>query len=383
MSKKRVFIAGSGGIGRAVGLLLRELGELEVDLILGDAYMEQAESAVEFILQDSQAPGSVKAMKIPLKGTTTQLTVALSGCDLVLDCLPGGQAPRVAGWALEHGLHYANLTEYVAETKQIMEMAKDAPTGFALQCGLAPGMINVLGMRLFNDFCERYGVDKVDVVKLRVGALTQNAEAPHFYGFTWSPIGVATEYVKQAEVVRDYKTVLVDSLEQVETLLIDGLAYEEATTSGGAADLPEALAGRARNLDYKTLRYPGHWAWVKEQLAQFGDDAERINKLQDLMQSTIPEMEDDVVVVYASVEGQGSTGRRHRLDAAYMVLPEAFGGQTLRAIQSTTAAGLAECARLLLTDEYKGTLLQSELDPELYLNGPYVGAVYGVPNSEQ
>ena len=131
------------------------------------------------------------------------------------------------------------------------------------------------------------------------------------------------------------------------------------------------------------MRYPGHWAWVKGELAQFGEDPERINKLQDLMQSTIPEMEDDVVVVYASVEGKGSKGRRHRLDAAYMVLPEHFGGQRLRAIQSTTAAGLAECARLLLTDEYKGTLLQSELDPELFLNGPYVGAVYGVPNSEQ
>ncbi len=380
---KRVFIAGSGGIGRAVGLLLRELGELQVDLILGDAYIEQANSAVQFIETDSQAPGTVQAIQIPFEGMTPELAEALSGCDLVLDCLPGGQAPRVAGWALEHGMHYANLTEYVAETKQIMEMAKDAKTGFALQCGLAPGMINVLGMRLFNDFCSRFGVDKVDVVKMRVGALTQNAEAPHFYGFTWSPIGVATEYVKQAEVVRDYETVLVDSLEEVETLLIDGLAYEEATTSGGAADLPEALAGKARNLDYKTLRYPGHWAWVKEQLAQFGDDPQRINKLQDLMQSTIPEMEDDVVVVYASVEGPGATGRRHRLDAAYMVLPEAFGGQTLRAIQSTTAAGLAECARLLLTDQYQGTLLQSELDPELYLNGPYVGAVYGVPNAEQ
>jgi saccharopine dehydrogenase-like NADP-dependent oxidoreductase len=380
---KRVFIAGSGGIGRAVGLLLRELGELEVDLILGDAYMEQAESAVAFIKQDSQVAGSVTAAKIPFEGNSTELTVTLSGCDLILDCLPGGQAPRVAAWALKHGLHYANLTEYVAETKEIMEMAKDAKTGFALQCGLAPGMINVLAMRLFDDFCERFEVEKVDVVRMRVGALTQNAEAPHFYGFTWSPVGVATEYVKQAEVVRDYKTVLVDSLEQVETLLLDGLAYEEATTSGGAADLPEALAGRVRNLDYKTLRYPGHWAWVKGELAKIGDGPERIDKLQDLMQSNIPEMEDDVVVVYASVEGQGSKGRRHRLDAAYMVLPEHFGGQRLRAIQSTTAAGMAEVARLLLTDEYQGVMLQSALDPELFLNGPYVGAVYGVPNADQ
>lgn len=381
--KKRVFIAGSGGIGRAVGLLLRELGELEVDLILGDAYPAVAEDAVAFILADSSTEGSVESIEIPFEGMTDALAQALGGCDLILDCLPGGQAPRVAGWALEHGLHYANLTEYVAETQQIMEMAKDAQTGFALQCGLAPGMVNVLGHKLFLDFCSQFGVDSADRLKMRVGALTQNAEAPHFYGFTWSPIGVATEYVKKAEVVRDFDKVLVDSLEEVETLLVDGIAYEEATTSGGAADIPEALAGKVRDLDYKTLRFPGHWAWVREQLAEIGDVPDRIAQLQDRMQSTIPEMTDDIVVVYAAVEGTCAQGRRRRLDAAYTVRPEVFGGQMLRAIQSTTAAGLAECAYQLLTQNPKGPLLQSQLDCEAYLSGPYVGRVYGKPNAQR
>lgn len=380
---KRVLVAGSGGIGRAVGLLLRELGSIDVDLVLTDAHASQTESAAGFICAASEARGCVDTLTLPLDGSAPELDKALAASHIVLDCLPGSQAPRVARWALEHGLHYVNLTEYVAETKQVMALARDAQTGFALQAGLAPGFINVLGMQLFGRFCQRFGVDGADTLKMRVGALTRNAEAPHFYGFTWSPVGVATEYVKPAEVVRDFKKVECPSLEQVETLLIDDMQYEEATTSGGAADLPEALAGRVRDLDYKTLRYPGHWAWARQQLAEIGAAPDRIEQLQDRMLAQIPHLDDDVVVIYAAVEGPDRDGRRQRLDRAYRVYPETFAGRTLKAIQSTTAAGMAECARLLLTTDIRGPLLQSQLDPEDYMHGPYVSAVYGRPLSHK
>ena len=345
---KRILIAGSGGIGRAVGLLLRELGELDVELIFGDADPQQVASAVEFA-------GGGDSVGIPFNGSTPELDRALASADLVLDCLPGGQATRVAAWALEHGCHYANL---------------------------APGFVNVLGNKLFQDFTRRFGVDKVDVLKMRVGALTRNAEAPHFYGFTWSPIGVATEYVRNAVVVRDWNRTSLDSLAEVQRLLIDGVPYEEATTSGGAADMPTALSGRVRHLDYKTLRYPGHWAWVRRQLDAIGEVPDRVAQLQDRMLSAIPQMQDDIVVIYAACEGRTPSGRR-RLDAAYKVFPMELGGQRLRAIQSTTAAGLAECARILLTEDVRGALLQSQLGCEDYLNGPYCSAVYGHPLSEQ
>lgn len=379
--KKRIVIAGAGGIGRAVGLLLREIGEIDVDLVLGDAFDDQLETAAGFIADGNAGKGAVETVKIPRDGTTPELDAALADADLVLDCLPGGQAPRVARWALDHGAHYANLTEYVAQTNQILEMSRGAETGFALQCGLAPGMVNVLGNSLYQKFATRYDVEQIDILKMRVGALTRNAEAPHFYGFTWSPIGVATEYVKDAVVVRDWNQTNVDSLEEIQTLLIDGVPYEEATTSGGAADMPDALAGKARHLDYKTLRYPGHWAWVRKQLEAIGDVPDRVQQLQDRMLSAIPQMEDDVVVIYAAAEGRTPSGRR-RLDAAYTVYPETFGGRRLRAIQSTTAAGLAECAYVLLQGKHKGPLLQSQLDTEAYLSGPFVSAVYKQPLSE-
>jgi saccharopine dehydrogenase-like NADP-dependent oxidoreductase len=58
--------------------------------------------------------------------------------DIILDCLPGSQAPRIAEFAKDYELHYANLTEYVAETEKIKTLAKDATTGFILQTGLHP-----------------------------------------------------------------------------------------------------------------------------------------------------------------------------------------------------------------------------------------------------
>ena len=88
---------------------------------------------------------------------------------------------------------------------------------------------------------------------MRVGALTKYATAPHFYGFTWSPIGVATEYIKDSEVVKDGLLQTVPSLSDTRIKLVDGTPLEEDFTSGGVADLPFALAGQVENLNYRFI----------------------------------------------------------------------------------------------------------------------------------
>ena len=86
------------------------------------------------------------------EGINEQMKAAFERCDILLDCSPGGQAPRMARFAKDFKMHYANLTEYVAETDEIIELAEDAETGFILQTGLAPGFINVLAMSLYQKF---------------------------------------------------------------------------------------------------------------------------------------------------------------------------------------------------------------------------------------
>jgi saccharopine dehydrogenase-like NADP-dependent oxidoreductase len=89
----------------------------------------------------------------------------------------------MARFAFDNKMHYANLTEYVAETDEIIALCKDAETGFILQTGLAPGFINVLAMSLYQKFQANFGVEKVEKIGMKVGALTAHAHHPHFLRF--------------------------------------------------------------------------------------------------------------------------------------------------------------------------------------------------------
>ena len=76
-------------------------------------------------------------------GLTKEMEDIFTKGDVLLDCLPGSLAPKMARYAKDFKMHYVNLTEYVAETNEIIALAKNAETGFVLQSGLAPGYINL------------------------------------------------------------------------------------------------------------------------------------------------------------------------------------------------------------------------------------------------
>jgi saccharopine dehydrogenase-like NADP-dependent oxidoreductase len=376
----KIVIAGAGGIGWAAGLILRELGDFTCDLFLGDMNLEKARKEADRILGGSDRTGRVEPFLLPEEGANPHFTEILRDSHILLDCLPGGEAPRMARLAREHSLHYVNLTEYVAETREIEKIARGADRGFLLQTGLAPGVINVLAHHLFQAFCQKHDVEQVERIAMRVGALTATAEPPHYYGFTWSTIGVATEYVKPSLVVRNFEPLAVPSLEDVKPLSIRGILYEEAYTSGGAANLPDALAGKVKNLDYKTLRYPGHYAWARNLLAEAPPDADKIQYLHDRMLETVPRVEnDDLVVIYTVVEGRDRKQALHRMEYSQVVRPYKVGQHRLQAIQSTTAASLAEGARFLLKTGKRGIVLQTDIaTDEFLLKGPFVCRLYNL-----
>ncbi|HFE64506.1 MAG TPA: hypothetical protein ENK14_08865 [Caldithrix sp.] len=242
--------------------------------------------------------------------------------------------------------------------------------------GRAPGFVDVLAHGLFEKFCKKFQVEKVESGCMKVGALTQNAFPPYFYGFTWSPVGVATLYLKPAKVIRDYRTVIRASLSERSRIMIDGVDYEEDLTSGGAADFPEVLAGKTRDPDYKTLRYPGHYEWIESLLKGIPRGAGEVKKLQKEMEEMIPMVEEDLVVIYASVIGKDANGRLRSMEKSYRIPPLEINGKRLRAIQATTTAGLVESARLLLSGKYKGCIQQSNIDYDDFMNGPFVSAIY-------
>ena len=373
---KKIFIAGSGGIGEAAALLIREWAEFETEIYLGDVSEENLHEAKDFVLQNSQKTSKVESVLMSRDGTSEEMKVAFTGCDILLDCSPGGQAPRMARFAKDFKMHYANLTEYVAETDEIINLTKGAETGFVLQTGLAPGFINVLAMSLYHKFVAQFENEQIEKVGMKVGALTAHAHQPHFYGFTWSPIGVATEYVKPSRIIRDYQITEQSALSDRETIVIGGRRYEADLTSGGAADLPEFFSGKAKRLDYKTLRHIGHYAWIDGVIRQFPNDEDLPKKLLDKFLQEVPAVADDFVLAHASVEGFDGKGVRRLIEKAFFVEPLQINGHFLRAIQTTTAVPLIESAMMLLSGDYKGVILQSQINPQKFLQGSFVSRIY-------
>jgi len=372
-----IIIAGAGGIAEAAALLLIEWSEVTPSIFIGNRTLFKAQKVAHWVENGCTKPCNIKAFLLPEEGITLEMKTILQQADIILDCLPGSQAPKMAKLAKDYHLHYANLTEYVDETNEIIALAKDAQTGFILQTGLAPGYIDLLANGLFQQFCSDFKVKSVHTLEFKVGALTKHAVAPHYYGFTWSPVGVATEYLKDTIVLRDYNKTTRSSLSERATIIIDGISYEEDLTSGGAADLPDALSGKVGTLDYKTLRFPGHYAWIEKQINTKDDTAIAIQKLQHKMEVVIPHVEDDQIVLYAAVEGKDIEDILRRREIAKTILPLQVGKQYLRAIQTTTAAPLVQAAQLLLETNPHGVILQSQIDANAFLNGNYVARVYG------
>ena len=95
------------------------------------------------------------------------------------------------------------------------------------------------------------------------------------------------------------------------------------------------------------------------------------------METVIPHIEDDQIVLYAAVEGKDADGIYGRRETGRRIFSQKIGRHQLRAIQTTTAAPLVQAAQLLLENKLKGVILQSQIDPVAFLNGKYVERVYG------
>ena len=182
-------------------------------------------------------------------------------------------------------------------------------------------------------------------VRMRVGALPQFPVGPLGYNLTWSTDGVINEYCEPCEAIVDGHLRHTLPLEEVEAFALDGVQYEAFNTSGGLGSLCETLSGRVRNLNYRTIRYPGHAAIMRVLLHDLGL-RDRRALLKDILETAIPATTQDVVIVFVSVTGQ-SGGRLMQHSYARHIRAAEMGGVMRSAIQITTASGICAVLDLL------------------------------------
>jgi len=280
---------------------------------------------------------------------------ALTQHDAVISCLPYHFNLRIATIAHKESIHYFDLTEDVPTTKAIIEMSRDSQAVMAPQCGLAPGFIAIVGASLAAEF------DRIRAIKLRVGALPQHPTGLLGYAFNWSPEGVVNEYLNDCEVIEDGKHKWVSPMEWLEQIVINGIQLEAFTTSGGLGTMCETFLGRVENLDYKSIRYPGH----AQQMNFFFHELlmrEQRELAGRILTNAKPAVNDDVVFVHASVEGWKKE-RLFRDEFVKGYYPVKINGATRRAIAWTTAASVCSVVELVADGKLpdKGFLRQETI----------------------
>lgn len=292
---------------------------------------------------------------------TAALYTALRGADGVVSCLPYNLNLPIARLAHELGIHYFDLTEDVPTTDAIREMAKTAKGVMAPQCGLAPGLIGIVG----SDLAKRF--DRIRDIELRVGALPRYPNGLLGYSFTWSPAGVINEYLNDCEVIANGQRKMVPALDGIEQINIEGQEFEAFSTSGGLGTLCETYEGRVDTLNYKTIRYPGHCKLMRFLLYELilKDQRELTEKI---LTEAKPPVQADVVYVYAVVEGwrSGQLGREEFYRAYH---PRLIDGQLWRAISWTTAGSIAAVVELVADGALaqQGFLKQEDIPLATYL----------------
>lgn len=348
---QKVAVLGLGKVGSLVGTLLSSKFQVEG--------MDQSE------LKD-ELPFKVKKGDISNEKT---IKAFLKGKDAVVSCLPYFLNIKLAGIAVEMGLHYFDLTEDVPTLNAILKMSKGSKSVLAPQCGLAPGFIGILGAGLYRQFSE------IRSVKLRVGALPLHPMGQLGYSFTWSADGVINEYINDAEVIHNGTRKMVSSMDDIESININGRQYEAFSTSGGLGTMCATLEGKVDTLNYKTMRYPGHAAGMKLLL---NDLLLKNNRplAKEILMNALPLVDDDIVLVYAAVEGvMDGMLRRKEFSGSYRNIR--LEGKDWRAISWTTACSIAAVVELVSEGKLKkkGFIKQEEIPLDLFLASDF-GSMY-------
>ncbi len=316
---------------RVVGL--GKVGELVAILLADSGFTVTAYDARE----RSNLPFATKTLDV---ADAAALHDALEGADAVVSCLPYNLNLGVAEASHATSVHYFDLTEDVATTNRVFELSGDNPkVVWAPQCGLAPGLIGIVGSSLTKHF------DEIRSIELKVGALPRHPAGLLGYAFNWSAEGVVNEYLNDCEVLRSGHRQMVPAMTEHERVVIGGIELEASLTSGGLGTMCETYEGRVQRLDYKTMRYPGHFQLMRFFFDELGL-RDRRELAGEILVDAKPPVDDDVVYLHAAVEGK-KEGQLYRKQYVRAYQPLEINGRVWRAISWTTAASAAAVVELV------------------------------------
>ncbi|MCX7733128.1 MAG: saccharopine dehydrogenase NADP-binding domain-containing protein [candidate division WOR-3 bacterium] len=242
-------IFGAGQMAQAVGFDLVRQPDVERVYVV-DNQLRQLRRLQRFL-------NSSKIRPVHIPATAPELKELLARCQAAISCIPYNYNLRLTRMAIAAGTNFCDLGGNNTVVRRQLALDRKARTAGCTvipDCGLAPGMTNIL----VADAVSR--LDRTETVRIRVGGLPVKPQPPLFYKLVFSAQGLLNEYAEPCLVLRSGKIQRVKALTEPETVIFPPPfgRLEAFHTSGGASTLPETFQRKIRELDYKTIRYPGH-----------------------------------------------------------------------------------------------------------------------------
>jgi len=233
--KKKIVVLGAGLVGKAMAIDLALNFEVTSIDVNAEALKELEKLGIKTIIADFS--------------NLEQLTSLIKPFDLVVGAVPGFMGLQTARTVIEAGKNMVDISFFPEDPFQLDDLAKKKNVTIVTDCGVAPGMGNIIlgyhnkRMKIANYECL-------------VGGLPTVREWPYEYKAVFSPIDVIQEYIRPARYVQNSKTVIREALSDTELVHFPGVGTLESWNSDGLRSLIQTMPN-IPNMIEKTLRYPG------------------------------------------------------------------------------------------------------------------------------
>lgn len=240
----KVLVLGSGMMGAAIAQDMVESDEVS-DVVVADFDGKKAKRVAAQLKSDKV---SSRRMDVKDVQATKEL---MKRFDVAVCALPEGLNIFASKAAVGARVHMVDLA-YGDRQLEFDGPAKKAGITILLDCGVAPGITNILAA---------YGaslMDEVDDIRIVCGGIPQKPVPPLGYRIVWSTHGLINMYCGKVRIVRNGKIVEVDAISDLERIEFPGIGELEAFNTDGLSTLLLTMKGKVKNMVEKTARYPGH-----------------------------------------------------------------------------------------------------------------------------
>jgi len=181
---------------------------------------------------------------------SSRLRTIIADSDIVLSAVPGHMGFQTLQTIIEAGKNVVDIAFFAEDPFLLDDLAKKKKVTAIVDCGVMPGMGNMLIGQAASQ------LDEIEEVLILVGGLPEVREWPYEYRAVFSPLDVIEEYTRPARYMENGKLVIRPALSDVEYVHFPGVGTLEAFNSDGLRTMLKTIP--AVNMKEKTMRYPGH-----------------------------------------------------------------------------------------------------------------------------